>query len=132
MLPTLKIELDLRQAVQMDSLFDENKSIKKRSDLLSNLSDEYSKDQVSYLIRIILEDYLEYASPPNYSAVNKLLKGLDFSNVREDVPIILLKLLKRTASEYTDYSSFYTMCIDRFNELLLDVALILSEVEEDL
>ena len=63
MFENIPIELEYSEAISMDTLFESNRSIKKKGELLNQTMDMYLPDQVTYLVMIILEDFLDKEEP---------------------------------------------------------------------
>lgn len=123
----IHIELEYSEAVSMDTLFESNRSIKKKGELLNQNMDVYLPDQVTYLIMIILEDFLD-KEDPEYSAVDRLLRFIDFNTVDANVLIALLRMLKTSEHLLKEHTKFYKESILRLNFLNLDADKIIKDL----
>ena len=111
----------------MDTLFESNRSNKKKGELLNQTMDMYLPDQVTYLVMIILEDFLD-KEEPEYSAVDRLLRFIDFNTVDANVLIALLRMLKTSEHLLKEHTKFYKESIIRLNFLNLDADKIIKDL----
>jgi len=123
----IPLDLEFTEAVAMDELFDSNKSLKKKGELLNKNMDEYLPDQITYLIMIILEDLLD-KEDPDYSYIDRLLRMINFKTINAYVLIALLSMLKNTSHLYKEHGTFYKSSVLRLNELNLDADKILKDL----
>ena len=123
----IPLELEGTEAEAMDLLYNEFKSVRKRGDVLNKDMSPYLPDQVTYLVMIILSDYLE-KDTPDYSAVDRLLRCINFETVESHVVIALLRMLRSSEHMLKEHKSFYKSAVARLTVLNLDVDKVIQDL----
>lgn len=126
MFDTIEIDLYLSEALALDELLENNRSIKKRINLLEGLKEEdYSLDQISYLILILFYDYLD---KKEFSSINKIISSIDLNLCCLLLVITLLKFSYIIRGDLPFYNEFEAKVIQYLDNIDIDSTEVLKDV----
>ncbi|AND75367.1 hypothetical protein FDH01_gp255 [Acinetobacter phage vB_AbaM_ME3] len=110
----IPIELTYSEAMYMDSLYYDNKSVRKRSSLLNQLEEVYTTDQVIYLIILFVEDLMN-GEEKDLKKVNQLLSLLNFKTIKFQTVLSLLTVLNPIHTTLQNFKEFHKECKQYFD-----------------
>lgn len=126
MFDTIEIDLYLSEALALDELLENNRSIKKRINLLEGLKEEdYSLDQISYLILILFYDYLD---KKEFSSINKIISSIDLDLCCLLLVITLLRFSYIIKEDLPFYNEFEAKVIQYLDNIDIDSTEVLKDV----
>lgn len=126
MFDTIEIDLYLSEALALDELLENNRSIKKRINLLEGLKEEdYSLDQISYLILILFYDYLD---KKEFSSINKIISSIDLNLCCLLLVITLLRFSYIIREDLPFYNEFEAKVIQYLDNIDIDSTEVLKDV----
>lgn len=123
----IPLELTYSEAMYMDSLYYDNKSVKKRSSLLNEIEEIYTTDQILYLIILFIEDLIS-EEEKEFKKVNQLLSLLNFKTIKFQTVLSLLTVLKPIHTNLQGFKDFHKACKNYFDEQEYDSGKIFKDI----
>lgn len=110
----IPLELTYSEAMYMDSLYYDNKSVRKRVSLLNELEEIYTTDQVLYLVILFIEDLIS-DEEKELKKVNQLISLLNFKTIKFQTLLSLLTVLKPIHTTLQNFKEFHKECKSYFD-----------------
>lgn len=123
----IPLELEYSEAMEMDALYYDNKSVRRRAALLNKLEEVYTTDQVLYLTILFIEDLLG-EEEKDYKKINQLFNLLDFKLIKFQTILSLLTVIHPIHTSLESFKDFYKQCKTYFNSQDLDSGKIFKDV----
>lgn len=123
----IPLELTYSEAMYMDSLFYDHKSVRRRATLLNDLEETHTTDQVIYLIILFIEDLIGEGET-EFKKVNQLLSLFNFETLKFQTTLSLLTVLNPIHTSLQAFKDFHTNCKKCFDKQDLDSGKIFKDL----